>query len=41
MINLGSILSMLLNVNIIPDEIIEIKKQFELSINGRYNKFSF
>jgi len=41
MIDLGSILNMLLNLNIIPEEIIEIKKQYNLSIYGKFNNFSF
>jgi len=37
MIYIGSYLSMQLNMNLIPDELKEIKMQYELTLNGRFN----
>jgi len=41
MMYLGSYLSMQLNMNLIPDELKEIKMQYELSSNGRFNIYIY
>jgi len=37
MIYTGSYLNVLLNINLIPEELKEIKKQYLLSFQGRFN----